>query len=200
MPQRQIIPMEMPTDDEQTQIAQKPAENVVAIPASATASKDLSQRPEGVLITSSEIEAVFNEWKANEENDLVVIPDLAKRIKQYLDYQKELDPLKEELAVRIYKPYLCEATDSVKAKMYVNNDFIATVEVYTSKIGMNHCITISAFKMLLLHLKNPYALWIKQTDACVKVDVRAYIVQNGGSYEFEKRWNERTEYEVKITI
>ena len=91
MPQRQIIPMEQPSSVEEENTSGTIQQSIVLPEANGKSSLQL---PDGVLITSGEIEKVFNEWKANGENDLVVISNLAERIRQYLAYQEELDPLR----------------------------------------------------------------------------------------------------------
>lgn len=206
MPQRQVIPIKQPSSGEEENISGTIQQSAVLPEANSKSSLQSPslQLPDGVLITSGEIEKVFNEWKANGENDLVVIPNLAERIRQYLAYQEELDPLKEELAERIYKPYICYGTDGKEAKLIVNNDFVATVKIYKTYSGIYQCMEVYGFKKMLLHLKNPYAIWIKEQraerDVCTGVDVGAYIAQNGGYSNFREEWAGETLYNFEVTI
>lgn len=201
MPQRQIIPMEQPSSVEEENTSGTIQQSIVLPEANGKSSLQL---PDGVLITSGEIEKVFNEWKANGENDLVVISNLAERIRQYLAYQEELDPLKEELAKRIYKPYGCRGTDGKEARLIVNNDFVATVKIYKTHSGVYQCMEVYGFKKMLLHLKNPYAIWMKEqkdeSDGCTVVDAGAYIAQNGGHSNLREEWEGETVYYFEVTI
>lgn len=156
---------------------------------------------ESTIVTAAELKKLFNEWDASGKNDLSINSSLADRINQYLDYQRKLDPLRHELASRIYKPYLIEDDDLSHElrDLYVNDEFIATISAY-KRNSTCRLVTISDFKIILMALNNPYAVWIDQKDDNLLdeyVDYFAFIVNNGGTVE-ESYYD--SSYCIKINI
>lgn len=142
---------------------------------------------DSVLISSSEIDKLYHEWDLNGQNDLFINPSLAERIKKYLAYQEELDPLKSQLAERIYKPFLITTTlnknsyDNLDIK--VNGKKVVCTSCYLYE-GFYKIIHVSAFKSILTSIGNPYAPYIN-TSLGHYVDFLAYTIANGGSFEFD---------------
>lgn len=141
---------------------------------------------DSVLISSDEMDRLFHEWDANGKNDLYINPTMAERIRQYLAYQEELDPLKAKLAERIYKPYLVtpdRSDDYSNVNIKINNsDALITTSAY---ILANYykAIPVVSFKAILVALRNPYALYIPNTPKQY-VDFLAYVIANGGEWKF----------------
>ena len=146
----------------------------------------LTPSVDSVLITSTEIDKLYHEWDLNGQNDLFINPSLAERIRKYLAYQEELDPLKSQLAERIYKPFITAINDKSGYKNFqisVNKKAVTSTSCYLYE-GYYKIIHVSAFKSILASIGNPYAPYI---NASLKqyVDFLAYTIANGGSYDFD---------------
>lgn len=183
MPSRQIL-VESPIKD--TSVAQ------VASPSRTTPTTNVppvTTDDATILITSGEMDKLFHEWDASGQNDLFVNPTLAERIRQYLAYQEELDPLKEQLAERIYKPYLVDVSTANYRNftISVNNSTVVETSCYLYN-GYYKIISVSSFKCILAHIRNPYAPYINGMSN-EYVDFCAYVIANGGSFVFDNGWH-----------
>lgn len=151
-----------------------------------TSGQILTPGVDNILITSDEIVKLYNEWDLTGKNDLFINPSLAERIRQYLKYQEELDPLKTQLAERIYKPFIVTSFGRGNYKNFdilVNGKLVAGTRNYLYE-GYYKIIHVSAFKSILAFIQNPYAPYI-DASAEQYVDFQAYVIANNGSYKFE---------------
>ena len=151
-----------------------------------TSGQILTPGVDNILITSDEIVKLYNEWDLTGKNDLFINPSLAERIRQYLKYQEELDPLKTQLAERIYKPFIVTSFGKGNYKNFdilVNGKLVAETRNYLYE-GYYKIIHVSAFKSILAFIQNPYAPYI-DASAEQYVDFQAYVIANNGSYKFE---------------
>ncbi len=137
-------------------------------------------------LSSDELDKLFHEWDASGKNDLLVEPDLANRVREYLAHQKELDALRLELAERIYKPFevtIGNASPYSTLDIYVNNIRVF-VDASLYKFGGSPCtINLSAFKSVALALGNSHASYIPE-DKISGVDLFAYLVSIGKSCDY----------------
>ncbi len=137
-----------------------------------------------VIIQADEMEKLFNEWDANGHNDLSINPTLKQRIEQYLEYQEELDPLREKMAERIWKPYRCPGEEGKKVTFEVNFKTITNTPLHNySGSKISGVVTLADFKLILIAVENPYAKWIKG-DNKIGIDLRSYVIANGGTFEY----------------
>lgn len=135
---------------------------------------------DGVIITSDEMEKLLHEWDVSGKNDLCVNATLAERIQQYLDYQKQMDPLKKEMAKRIYEPYKLNGDNGIATSIYVNTRYVG--EMYLFKAYSTYrVIRINDFKYILMALGNQYAPWINEDGG---MDLKGYIISLGGTYNY----------------
>lgn len=142
---------------------------------------------ESTLIASPEMEKLFDEWSATGKNDLMINPTLAERIRQYLHYQEELDPLKVQLAERIYKPFVvnCENDVYKSFNLYVNGQWMCHSNFYL----FNHlfiAIHISTFRYILAQVQNHYAPYIDVSKQLF-IDIKTYALINNGNCVYEDK-------------
>lgn len=168
--------------EEQNTLAENASEEVI-IREESTA---LDNAKDGVIVYADEMEKLFHEWDANGKNDLYVNSTLADRIRQYLDYQMEMDPLRKEMAARIYAPFKVN-NDAIGNKgnntsVYVDGKYLTMMKVY-EYAGTKRVVRICDFKTILMAIDNPYACWI---DDDGYVDLKGYITSIGYSYEYEE--------------
>lgn len=168
--------------EEQNTLAENAGEEVIGREESAA----LDNAKDGIIVYADEMEKLFHEWDANGKNDLYVNSTLADRIRQYLDYQTEMDPLRKEMAARIYAPFEVNGdfsgNSANNASVYVDDKFLAIMKVY-EYAGSKRVVRICDFKTILMALDNPYAYWI---DNDGYVDLKGYIASTGCSYEHEE--------------
>lgn len=136
-------------------------------------------------LSADELDKLFHEWDASGKNDLLVEPDLANRVREYLAHQKELDALRLELAERIYKPFEVEITGNplISPDIYVNGTRVF-VSTGLYKFGSSPCvINLSAFKSVALALGNSHASYITENKK-IGVNLFAYLASIGKSYDY----------------
>lgn len=140
---------------------------------------------EHTIITATEIERLFHELSITEKNDLTVNPTLPERIQQYLEYQKNLDPLRIQLAERIYKPFIIdyEIKDYKSFDLFINETRVGLYKFY-SLDHFYRVISISTFRCLLACIGNPYFPYIK-TSENVLIHLEAYVLFNNGTFKFK---------------
>ena len=89
------------------------------------------------------------------------------------------------MAERIYKPFLVPITNTEKFKQFsliVNTVTVVETRFYSWE-GYYKIIHASSFKSVLAFIKNPYAPYISVSNNQY-IDVLAWVIANGGSYEF----------------
>lgn len=139
---------------------------------------------ESTLITSPEMEKLFYEWSVTGKNDLMINPTLAERIRQYLRYQEELDPLKVQLAERIYKPFVVNCDTEYKCfDLCVNEQKLGKFNFYLFD-NFYRVIHISTFRYILTQVRNPYVPYIDVSKELF-IDIGAYALTNNGKYIFK---------------
>lgn len=140
---------------------------------------------ESTLITSLEMEKLFHEWSVTGKNDLMINPTLAERIRQYLRYHEELDPLKVQLAERIYKPFVinCKSEEYRSFGLYINSKKIQDFHFYRLN-DIFSAIHISTFRFILTKLRSPYAPYIDVSKQLF-IDIMAYVLANNGDCVFD---------------
>lgn len=174
---RQILPEEQFQDNGQV------TEEIIEVEKAPISTGTMGEE---TIITADEMNKLFHEWTANGQNNLYVNLSLAERIRKYLEYQEELDPLKEKLAERIYKPYLVEINKNTLYKefeIHVNGKYI-TKECCYDFGGFFCIINVRAFKVILSSIGNPYAPYIPNSTTSY-IDILGYVIANGGSYIFD---------------
>lgn len=144
-------------------------------------------------LSSDELDKLFHEWDASGKNDLLVEPDLANRVREYLAHQKELDALRLELAERIYNPFKAEIVGSNLCKaldIYVNGtNVFSSACLY--RLGGSPCvINLCAFKSVALALGNSHASYIPENNK-IGVNLFTYLASIGKSYRYD-------DYSIKI--
>lgn len=139
------------------------------------------QVTDGVIISADDMEKLLHEWNVNGKNDLLVDSTLADRIRQYIKYQEELDPLKKDMAKRVYSPFKVyeDSNISLSFEVHLNEIFIAEIPIYKAN-GLYRLININDFKFILIALHNPFAPWINEEG---QMDLMSYMISIGYSYE-----------------
>lgn len=56
------------------------------------------------VISAKELESLIAEYERQGRSDLIINPDLTRRMHEYLNQQEEQEPLMKKLAERLYMP------------------------------------------------------------------------------------------------
>lgn len=165
--------------EEQNTVPENVAEDVSIIKKDS----ELEGLKDGVIVYADEMEKLFHEWDANGKNDLYVNSTLANRIRKYIDYQNEMDPLKKEMAARVYAPFkvAVDSGISTTASVYIDNNHITDIKIF-EYAGTKRAVRICDFKIILMALDNPYAYWIDEDG---EVDLKGYLMSIGCSYKYD---------------
>jgi len=152
------------------------------------------EKPKGetAILTASEIKRLFRDWEDLGRNDLSIDTDFAARAKAYLEYQKDLEPVKRELAEAIYKPFVVTLdfkdplSDTfnviIRGKL---NAKIVLFSPFMDGLNVRSLTTLSSFKSLLLAANVPYASYIP-SDTKTLVDFHSYAMANGWNVTMRK--------------
>lgn len=161
---------------------------------------------ETTIITAEEMRRACNEWNENGQNDFNINANLAERIRQYLEYREEIDPLMAKMAERIYKPYIVDVNreqSEIEAAILLNNTKIIPQTKLFKISGQTkgpQLISISDFKRLIIALKNPYGIYINVQEE-IYIDVKSYIYMIGGNVNLkEDGGNYDWHYTMEITL
>lgn len=148
-------------------------------------------------IRQEEMEKLLNEWTFLGKGDLIVDSTMADRLRKYIAYQEELDPLREQLANRLYSKFSCEierASDSLEVKVYVDGQdegFYVSIACRTQSESKTY-IRLNDFKKILASMKNPYAQYIPEDNRNTRVNIFAFLKSIGASVNWDS-------YGLKIT-
>ena len=153
-----------------------------------------SEKPKGepAILTASEIKRLFRDWEDLGRNDLSIDLDFATRARAYLEYQKNLEPVKRELAEAIYRPFV--VTLDFKKPLSTLFNVIVEGKLNTKMLfyspfvdgrGIRDLITLHSFKSLLLAANVPYASYIP-SDTKTLVDFHSYAMANGWNVTMRK--------------
>lgn len=142
-----------------------------------------------MLIRAEELAKLLKKWNENENSDLYINSSLASRIREYLKYQEEIEPLKRGLAERMYSIFKCNVNGkSRKEELYYNNSSLGKVTTYEMENG-NRAMSIRDLKIIMQAMDYQYAMWIPETEE--KVDYVALLTFYGlivGSGEITNGW------------
>lgn len=133
------------------------------------------------VITAEEIENLTAEFTRNGKNALVINPNLANRIRQYLEQQEELEPLMEKLVMKWCKRYQEDGTDGDDVWLSVNGKIIGEIELfYGKKSRIYQIVTLMGFKNFLSYVGHPYAKWIPVHSS--GINLATYVFEQGGTF------------------
>jgi len=116
------------------------------------------------VISADVLKRLFCEWENVERGDLSVDSTLAGTITEYLKYQEELDPLRKQLAARMYLPFIMEKIGSRVDYDILVGDWKFTVCLYRDFNGNSpRGILLDDFKALAIALNITYAKYFPST-------------------------------------
>lgn len=116
------------------------------------------------VLPADVLKRLFCEWENVERGDLSVDSTLAGTITEYLEYQKELDPLRKQLAARMYLPFIMEKIGSRVDYDILVGDWKFTVCLYRDFNGNSpRGILLDDFKALAIALNITYAKYFPST-------------------------------------
>ena len=176
--------------------------------------KEILEKSEAI-IKASELQILLKEFEANGHNDLRINRELLSRIREYLAYQVEADPLKRELAKRFINQYFfAEDVDDmdeynpVSAMLYVNEREIAEIEIFDLSSNGNYLyrgVDVDDFILILSAIGNCYSNWIDNLENNNIIDLARFICDIGGRIKIEEVDEDETddydyEYRVKISL
>lgn len=155
------------------------------------------------VIRSNELSEIYNEWNATQKGDLFVNEELYRKLQEYIQYQKKLKPLKQELAEQLIEKYIvpeefCEFTDGkMKSyEIYVNGEYVTFATVFFNNKGssarnlilLRHFIYISSFLS-----DNRFSYIDIENQRNQYFDLRLWVYDMKGTIEVNEK-------EVQITI
>lgn len=184
MPQRQIV-VGKDVQEEQDSLKESVTEESSVKINTSNFSKS------GVIITSDELRTIFNEWNLNANNDLIILPEMASKMREWLDWQKELEELKVEMANTQFERFFIRENyidGSSEFKVKLNDEYLMTARFYkTDDNDREIALSIENFRVILAKLKNPFSYYLCKDDSeDIYIDVRGWVFENGGVFFYDK--------------
>lgn len=151
---------------------------------------EVEMNDETTLISSDDMQKLFSMWDGN---DLKININLKDKINEFLNYQEEMNALKDKFNTNLFDNFIIysrdtgstyERNENYYAALYINEKFITDILLFS----VNHScrgILLQDFKLILTILGNKNAIWIENDNNTI-IDIITYIVSIGGKIEIEQ--------------